>query len=158
MGSSIADFAGMDPGQAGRALIGWAEQLQRKAQTYRSLEDAMSRLVVTEVSAQGTVRVSVDGRGMPTELTITDRARGADPARLSAEMMSCLRRAQHTLAERVADLVTSSVPDGSDGAAGRIVASYRERFPRVAEDAAPPRPQRSRPSDDDDFGQSSFLR
>jgi hypothetical protein len=118
----------------------------------------MSRLVVTEVSAQGTVRVSVDGQGMPTELTITDRARGVDPARLSAEMMFCLRRAQHTLAERVAGLVASSVPDGGDRAAGRIVARYRERFPQVPEDAVRPWLHRSRPSDDDDFGQSSFLR
>lgn len=123
------DFAGMDPGQAGRGLIEWAEQLQRKAETYRGLQDEMSQLVVTETSADGMVRVSVDARGVPTELTLTDRARAGDPARLSAELMTCLRRAHSTLAAQVQDLVTASVPDSRDDGAARIVASYHDRFP-----------------------------
>ncbi|HEY3689462.1 MAG TPA: YbaB/EbfC family nucleoid-associated protein [Pseudonocardiaceae bacterium] len=151
------DFA-VDPGQAGQGLIEWAEQLQRKAQTYRGLQDEMSHLVVTETSADGMVRVSVDAQGVPTELTLTDRARAGDPARLSAELMTCLRRAHSTLAAQVQDLVTVSLPD-SDDAAARIVASYRDRFPDIPEDASA-RPARAtlRPDDDDDLGQSSYLR
>lgn len=151
------DFAG-DPGQAGRGLIEWAEQLQRKAQTYRGLQHEMSQLTVTETSADGMVRVSVDAQGVPTELTLTDRARAGDPARLSAELMTCLRRAHSTLAAQVQDLVAASVPDGGDGAAARIVASYRTRFPDIPEDA-PGRPARTtrRPDDDDDLSQSSYL-
>jgi hypothetical protein len=114
MRNPTPDFAGMDPSQAGRALIGWAEQLQRKAQTCRSLHQQMSQLAVTETSADGMVRVSVDAQGVPTEMTLTDRARGADPARLSAELMTCLRRAQRTLASQVQDLVTASVQDSHD--------------------------------------------
>jgi DNA-binding protein YbaB len=152
------DFA-VDPGQAGQGLIEWAEQLQRKAQTYRGLQDEMSQLVVTETSADGMVRVSVDAQGVPTELTLTDRARAGDPARLSAELMTCLRRAHSTLAAQVQDLVTASVPDPSDDAAARIVASYRDRFPDISQDA-PMRPARAthRPDDDDDLSQSSYLR
>ncbi len=123
------DFAEMDPGQAVRRLIEWAEQLQRKPETYRGLQDEMSQLVVTETSADGMVRVSVDARGVPTELTLTNRARAGDPARLSAELMTCLRRAHSTLAAQVQDLVTASVSDSRDDAAARIVASYRDRFP-----------------------------
>ncbi len=115
----------MDPGQA---LIGWAEQLQRKADAYRGLHHRMSQLTVTETSADGMVRVSVDAQGIPTELTLTDRARGADPARLSAELMTCLRRAHSTLTAQVQDLVTASVSDGDDDAAAQILASYRDRF------------------------------
>lgn len=114
MRNPTPDFAGMDPSQAGRAPIGWAEQLQRTAQTYRSLHQQMSQLAVTETSADGMVRVSVDAQGVPTEMTLTDRARGADPARLSAELMTCLRRAQRTLASQVQDLVTASVQDSHD--------------------------------------------
>ncbi|MGH3535265.1 MAG: YbaB/EbfC family nucleoid-associated protein [Pseudonocardiaceae bacterium] len=152
------DFA-VDLGHAGQGLIEWAEQLQRKAQTYRGLQDEMSQLVVTETSADGMVRVSVDAQGVPTELTLTDRARAGDPARLSAELMTCLRRAHSTLAAQVQDLVTASVPDSSDDAAAQIVASYRDRFPDIAEDA-PARPARTthRPDDDDDLSQSSYLR
>lgn len=158
MRNPTPDFAGMDPSQAGRALIGWAEQLQRKAQAYRSLHQQMSQLAVTEASADGMVRVSVDAQGVPTEMTLTDRARGADPARLSAELMTCLRRAQRTLASQVQDLVTASVQDSRDDAAARIMGSYRDRFPALPEDA-PARPaRRSYPPDDDDLSQSSFLR
>jgi len=153
------DFAGMDPGQAGHGLLEWAEQLQRKAQTYRGLQDQMSQLAVTETSADGMVRVSVDVHGVPTELTLTDQARAGDPARLSAELMTCLRRAHSTLAAQVQDLVTALVPDSRDDAAARIIASYRDRFPDVPEDAtARPARRTRRPGDDDDLSQSSYLR
>lgn len=128
MHNPTPDFAGMDPGQAGQALIGWADQLQRKAAAYRGLHHQMSQLAVTEASADGMVRVSVDAQGVPTELTLTDRARGADPARLSAELMTCLRRAHSTLAAQVQDLVAASLLDSEDAAAAQIVVSYRDRF------------------------------
>lgn len=128
MRNPTPEGAGMDHVQAGHALIGWAEQHQRTAEAYRGLYDQMSQLAVTESSTDGMVRVRVDAQGVPTELTLTDRARGADPARLSAELMTCLRRAQCTLAAQVQDLVTATIPDSEDGAAAQIVASYRDRF------------------------------
>lgn len=133
MHNATPDFAGMDPGQAGQALIGCADQLQRKAQAYRDLYHQMSQLAVTETSADGMVRVSVDAEGLPTALTLTERARGTDPARLSAELMTCLRRAQGTLAAQVQDLVAASVLDGDDPGAAQIVASYRDRFGQPAQ-------------------------
>lgn len=128
MHNPTPDFAGMDPGQAGQALIGWADQLQRKAEAYRGLHHQMSQLTVTEASADGMVRVSVDAQGVPTELTLTEHARGADPARLSAELMTCLRRAHSTLAAQVQDLVSASLLDSEDDAAAQIAISYRDRF------------------------------
>ena len=138
----------MDPRQASQALIGWAEQLQRKADAYRGLHHQMSRLTVTETSADGMVRVSVDAQGVPTELTLTDRARGADPARLSAELMTCLRRAHSTLTTQVQDLVTAAVPNREDDAAAQIVASYLNRFGDPSGDPGARHPHRSRPPDD----------
>ena len=69
MHNATPDFAKMNPGQAGQALIGWADQLQRKAEAYRGLHHQMSQLAVTEASADGMVRVSGDAQGVPTELT-----------------------------------------------------------------------------------------
>lgn len=152
------DFAGMDPGQAGPGGSERAEQLQRKAETYRGLQRELSRLAVTETSADGMVRVSVDAKGVPTELTLTDRARAGDPARLSAELMTCLRRAHSTLAAQVQDLVTASVPDSGDDATARIVASYRNRFPDIPEGPPATHDRTRRPPDDDDLSQSSYLR
>jgi DNA-binding protein YbaB len=140
--------AGMDPGQASQALIGWAEQLQRKADAYRGLHHQMSQLTVTEMSADGMVRVSVDVQGVPTELTLTDRARGTDPARLSAELMTCLRRAHSTLATQVQDLVTASVPDSEEDAAAQIVASYLNRFGHPTGDPGTRHRRQTRPPGD----------
>lgn len=107
MPDPLSNLAAMDPSQAyGRN--GRTEQLPRKVHIYRSLHHQMSEMVATEASVDGAVQVSVDARGLPTELILTDRARGVDPARLSAELMSCLRRAHSTLAGRVSTPVTNS--------------------------------------------------
>ncbi|HET9255743.1 MAG TPA: YbaB/EbfC family nucleoid-associated protein [Pseudonocardiaceae bacterium] len=137
MRDSTAGGTGMDPGEAKQALIGWAELLTRKADAYRGLHYQMSRLAVTETSADGMVRVSVDACGVPTELTLTQRARGVDPARLSAELMTCLRRAHGTLATQVQDLVSASLPDGADDAVARVVATYRDHFGGTAGTGSP---------------------
>ncbi len=118
MPNPIPDLAGMGPSQTDHGLNGQAEQLPRTAHPYRSLQHEMSQLVVTETSTDGTVRVSVDAHGMPTELTLTDRAQGVDPAQLSAELMSCLRQAHRTLAGRVSNLAASSVLNSGNDAAG----------------------------------------
>ncbi len=117
MPKPISPVAAMDPSQA-HELNGRAEQPPQKVHVYRSLQHQMSQLVATETSADGTVRVSVDAHGVPTELILTDRARGVDPARLSAELMSCLRRAQSTLAGRASCPLTSGVPRSGNGTAG----------------------------------------
>jgi DNA-binding protein YbaB len=135
----------MDPSQVGPALIGWAEQHQRKAESYRELHHQMSQLSVIETSTDGMVRVRVDAHGVPTELTLTDRARGADPARLSAELMTCMRRAHSTLAAQVQDLVTAWVPDSEDEAAEQIVISYRERFGDLTADPPARHARRTQP-------------
>jgi len=107
MPDSLSALAAMDVSQAHRRN-GRAEQRPPKVHIYRSPQHRVSQLVVTEVSADGAVRVSVDAHGVPTELILTDRARDVDPARLSAELLSCLRRAHSKLAGHVSTPMTSS--------------------------------------------------
>ncbi|MGH3983114.1 MAG: hypothetical protein ACRDST_10630 [Pseudonocardiaceae bacterium] len=117
MPDPLSNLAAMDLSQPHRRN-GRAEQLPPKVHVYRSPQHRVSQLVATEASADGTVRVSVDAHGLPTELILTDRARGVDPARLSAELMSCLQRAHSTLAGRVSTPVNGSAPSTGNGAAG----------------------------------------
>jgi hypothetical protein len=151
MRNPTPEGTGMNPGQANQALIGWAELLARKADAYRVLHHQMSKLAVTETSTDGMVRVSVDAQGVPTELILTDRAWGANPARLSAELMTCLRRAQGTLVAQVQDLVTAAAPDGEDDAATQIVASYRDRFGDLSGNWSARHTRRIDPPVEDDF-------
>jgi DNA-binding protein YbaB len=153
MHDATPDFARIEPGQAGQALIGWADQLQRKAEAYRGLHHQMSQLAVTEASADGMVRVSVDAQGVPTELTLTERARGVDPARLSAELMTCLRRAHSTLATEVQDLVAAAALDSADNAAAQVVACYRDRFGDVPQSPSARHARRTGSPDDDSTAQ-----
>lgn len=112
MPDPLSTLAEMDPSQA-HGRNGRVEQLPRKVHIYRSPQHRVSQLVATEVSADGTVRVSVDAHGLPTELVLTDRARGVDPARLTADLMSCLQRARSKLAGRVSQPATSSAPSSA---------------------------------------------
>ncbi|MFC5290708.1 YbaB/EbfC family nucleoid-associated protein [Actinokineospora guangxiensis] len=124
-----------NPGKAARQMQQMAERMQERSRRFTELHTAMSALVVTETSADGAVRVAVDGNGLPTELTLTERSRGMDPERLSAELMATLRRAQAELRARVEAATRESVGDDEAGAA--ILAQYAQRFPDP-EPAAPP--------------------
>lgn len=128
------------PGKAAQEMEKWAEQLQQRSARYTELHQRMSGLSETETSADGTVRVSVDGNGLPTELTVTDRGRGADPAKLSAALMACLAAAQAKLRARVEEVTRETV--GEDGPGEAILAQYRERFPDPPENEFAKRPRR----------------
>ncbi len=87
----------------------------------------MRDLTVTESSADHRVVVTVDNSGVPTAITLSPNARGMDPAVLSAEIMSCLRRAQSALRAQVTELVRATVGDDAAGVA--ITDQYAQRFP-----------------------------
>lgn len=127
-----------DPRKAAQDLEKWAGELEKRSARYTQLHQRMTALAVTETSTDGAVRVTVDGNGLPTELTVTERGRSVDPARLSAELMACLRRAQATLRAQVEEVTRETV--GDDGAGANIVAQYAQRFPDPeAEPSGPPR-------------------
>ena len=162
-----------DPMKFAEDLTRWAQGLEQKAQRYGDLQEQLDRTSVTAESPDGAVRVTVDSTGVPTELAITERGRGADPRALSAALMSTMHRAQAQLRERVSELTSATV--GDDGPGNDIVAQYRERFPDPVDEPAvepptfdvggieddtsrrgEPRPPRRRPTreddGDDDFG------
>jgi DNA-binding protein YbaB len=171
---------GQDPIKAGEQLQQFAENLQQKAQRYSALHQRLGSVGVTERSAGGEVTVTVDANGVLTDLELSERTKGMDPAMVSATIMSCLRQAQAKLREQVATLVHETV--GDDPAGNNIVNQYAERFPdpvdedgddpslrelsigRLEDESAErkPEPRRPRPrpleNEDDDLGGGSILR
>ncbi|MBC6449109.1 YbaB/EbfC family nucleoid-associated protein [Actinokineospora xionganensis] len=125
-----------DPTQAARELEKLAGDLEQRGRRFIDLHQKMNALSVTETSADGSVRVTVDGNGVPTELTITERGRGTDPARLSSELMSCMQRAQVKLRARVEETTRETV--GEDEAATPILNQYAARFPDEQQAGAAP--------------------
>lgn len=111
-----------------------AADLERKARQFEELRGRMTTLAITEESQDGRVRVTVDANGVPTDIALTDRARGVDPAALSTQIMSCLATAQTRLRDRITGLVHDSV--GDDSAGQMLIGQYTERFPDPEPEAA----------------------
>lgn len=126
----------MDPGKTAQDLEKWAAGLEQRSRRFTELHERMNSLRVTETSRDGAVRVAVDGNGIPTELTLTERSEGIDPAQLSAELMSCLHRAQASLRAQVEQATNELVGDDEAGAV--IVNQYAERFPELSDDQREP--------------------
>ncbi|TLG08678.1 YbaB/EbfC family nucleoid-associated protein [Nocardia cyriacigeorgica] len=125
-----------DPSRAADDLTQWAQNLERKAQQYQALHGRMAAMTVTETSDGGRVTVTVDGNGLPTDIRFSDGIRGVGPAALSAELMTCLHRAQARLRREVTATVQDVV--GEDEAGARIIGQYAERF---ADDDTEPEPE-----------------
>ena len=153
-----------------------ARQAERRTRQFARVRDDIRALTVTEQSARGAVRVTVQASGALSDLRMTDEVGRMRPDQIAAEVMACIRKAQARLAERVRDVVAENVP-GGDPAAQRIVDQYREQFPEpepeqapagemrfVPEEAVQPpsarpvRRPRPGPDDDDSWEDQSFLR
>jgi|SRR5690606_15657467 len=122
-----------DPTKLADDLKAWAQGLQQQAERYGELQSKLDATSVTRTSPDGTVRVTVDSKGVPTELTITERGQGAPVRELSAALMATMRQAQAQLRDTVAALTAETV--GDDGPGTDIVAGYREQFPDPVEGA-----------------------
>lgn len=131
-----------DPGKIAQDLEKWAAGLEQRSRRFTDLHQRMNSLRVTETSRDGAVRVTVDGNGIPTELTLTERSAGIDPGQLSAELMACLHRAQATLRAQVEETTHEMVGDDETGAV--IVNQYAQRFPDLSDDRGEPDDDRDR--------------
>jgi len=131
----MTDFNPPDPVQS---LDDWSAQLQRKAQRYGQFQHRLDELTITRSSDDGRVRIEVDSNGVPTDITLTDRAKGAEPAELTRAINGTLRAAQAQLRTEVESLAGEIV--GDDQPVNNILSQYQARFPDVeqSEGAAEP--------------------
>ncbi|MGW6702931.1 YbaB/EbfC family nucleoid-associated protein [Nocardia sp. NPDC055049] len=140
-------MVGFDPSRAAEELARFAADLEQKAQRYEELQGQMAMTSATASSAGGRVSVTVDSTGVPTAIGLGPATRSMDPDALSAEILSCMRKAQVTLRSEVADVMSRVV--GEDPAGESILDILAERFPDVEAELAgehlPPRPQYAPP-------------
>lgn len=169
---------GSDPDQVERQLSQWAQGFADKAERFGAMRAQVEQIQVTESSADGAVRVTIDSSGAPIDLALTDKIGGRPPSEVAAQVMACLRRAQQQLAGRVQQAMAVTVGD-EEQVIEHVVAGYRHRFgedpqdrPRpdpgflglgaIEDDDPPPQPIR-RPraapgGDEEDFGDRNYLR
>lgn len=124
-----------------------ASETRHLVQRLGQLQNQAERVSVTETSQDGWITVTVNSGGVPTDLHITDQA-GAQPgARIAAQVMATMRKAQSRIADRMADVMRADDPELRD----QVLSVYHDRFP----DPEPPAPL---PDDPDDEGEGSILR
>ena len=97
------------------------------------LADRLATLSASATGGDGVVTVTVASSGIMTELRLDDRVREFSGARLSAEILHTMRRAQSAVAEQVAAAVGDTV--GTDSPMGRaVLAGLADRLAAVPED------------------------
>ncbi|WP_280426893.1 YbaB/EbfC family nucleoid-associated protein [Nocardia carnea] len=121
-----------------RAIAGFAQMAadaERRSERFAELQERMTALTSTESGAGGRVSVTVDSSGIPTSIDLAPGVRDMDPRMLSAEILSCMRRAQGKLRPSVAGLVHDIV--GEDPAGTALVEGFDRRFPEPEETVPP---------------------
>lgn len=116
-------------------LESWAAQANAQAERSVELSRQVAALTGSAEGRDGAVRVTVGSGGQVERLDLDERVHELPGPRLAEEIMSVMRRAQATLAGRVADEVRATV--GEDTETGRaVIHSFDSRFagPRGGED------------------------
>ncbi|MGW5384811.1 YbaB/EbfC family nucleoid-associated protein [Nocardia sp. NPDC003963] len=127
------------------AIAGFAQMAadaERRAQRFAELQERMTALTATDTGAGGRVSVTVDSSGVPTAIDLAPGVREMDSRVLSAEILSCMRRAQGKLGPGVAGMVQDIV--GEDPAGAALIDGFNRRFPEpepgatTSPDSGPP--------------------
>jgi DNA-binding protein YbaB len=108
--------------------VDWKQQVAENARRYQELNEQVSRMSVTEVSSDGSVRVTVSANGLMTDLVLRERGYQRPLPQVADEIMACMRRAQ----ARIPDLLQQVMADALgtvDPATHLLVADARQMFP-----------------------------
>jgi len=111
----------------------WAASISERARAAQELSERVSVLSVSASGRDGAVQVTVAGSGVMTDLRMDDRVLRWPANEIAAQVMSVMRRAQASLASRVAEIADETV--GADSETGRaVVDGFVRRFPEPPDD------------------------
>jgi hypothetical protein len=132
-------------------IADWEHTGQERLARVKEVTDRISALAATETSPE--VSVTVDAKGLPTDITLTDESRKRSASEVSAAIMATLRKAQ----ARIPALMNAAAEDlglGGDSVVGHMLDQAERTFPSEAE------PERARPrrsDEDEDFSDRDPL-
>ena len=160
-----------------RLIDNWERHAEEKAARFQAMSEQVEQLSITESVAGGAVTATVGHNGIPTDIAMTDGVRGMAPQEIAANVMAAIRKAQSRYPARLAEILAETVGE-EDPASQHILATAERSFPPQEEEvadeepmrfadveedeqppAAPPRPSRPAPRDDDgDEGDVTIFR
>src|SRR3954451_160066 len=97
----------------------WALSISERALAAQELSERVSVLSVSASGRDGAVAVTVAGSGAMTDLRLDDRVLRWPASEIAGQVMTVMRRAQASLAFRVAEIADETV--GADSETGRAV-------------------------------------
>lgn len=106
----------------------WSLAASTRAEQAREMSRLVRGLSATAADRASGVEVTVDASGVPVDLRLDAAAQRLAPSELARRILALMRRAQATLAGKVAEAAAGTV--GADSPAGRaVIDSFARRFP-----------------------------
>lgn len=138
---------------AERMVDEWTRRVQDQARRYQAMADRVQDVSVTERSTDHAIEVTVNAKGLLTNLVIAESAQGRRMGELSAQIMRTVQAAQARIPELLRQAMAETIGT-EDQAAEKIFSDARTTFPAPPEDdsaqAAPQRELRFGPEDDEE--------
>ncbi|WP_414939873.1 YbaB/EbfC family nucleoid-associated protein [Amycolatopsis sp. cmx-11-51] len=121
----------------------WTKQIQETAARYQAMAARVQGQTVTERSKDNTIEVTIDSKGLLTNLVIAEAASGKRMAEVSSQVMRLVQLAQSRIPELLQAAMAETVGT-TDETANRVIAEAQNTFPEAPpeEDLAPPEPER----------------
>ncbi|GAB3894491.1 YbaB/EbfC family nucleoid-associated protein [Kibdelosporangium lantanae] len=129
----------------------WEHTGQERLARVKEVTDRIATLTATETSPE--VSVTVDAKGLPTDITLTEESRKRPAGEVSAAIMATLRKAQ----ARIPAMMSAAADDlglGGDSVVAHMLDQAEQSFP------SPVEPDRGRPrrsEEDEDFSDRDPL-
>ena len=121
-----ADGGGLlDPEGARAYLRDWKGRIDQMAADTKAMSDRLERLRVTVADSNGLAEVTIDSTGALVGVRFSERIQRVAPEVVSRAVMSALREARLTAAERSRQVITETM--GSESVAARTIAERVER-------------------------------
>jgi len=110
-----------------REFIAAVAETNVQVKRAQQIQQQAAGISVEHRSANGAVRVTVDGCGALTDLVFTDAARRISPNHLSGLVLDCIRAAKIRIGTRFEQIVRDSGAD--DATVIRMMGGYRAKHP-----------------------------
>ncbi|KFU82684.1 YbaB/EbfC DNA-binding family protein [Amycolatopsis lurida] len=126
-----------------RMVDNWTKQIQETAARYQAMAARMQGQTVTERSKDNTIEVTIDSKGLLTNLVISEAASGKRMAEVSSQVMRLVQLAQSRIPELLQAAMAETVGT-TDETANRVIAEAQSTFPEAPpeENLTPPVPER----------------
>lgn len=124
-----------------RMVDDWTRRVQQQAERYQAMAERVEGISVTERSADRNIEVTINSKGLLTDLSISEAAQGKRMGEVSALIMRTVQAAQARIPELLREAMAETVGT-QDQTVNKVFEDASKTFPEPPEDdpTAPPPP------------------